>query len=492
MKGLRQKTLTNVIWSGVGQFGAYGLRYVIFLILAWVLSPSAIGLESLSTVAVLLAGELSTLGFESALIQHQGDDDLHYNVIFWASLIFSLVLAVLLIGFAEGISALLGDSRTMPLLKALSVIIPFRALTIIPGSRLSKSLRFKARTIIQFAEQIAYGGTALILAFTGSGVWSLVWGRIVMMIVRAGIMWSYEPWRPSLTFNWRVFRKMISFGFQSLSSNVLTRGLERVDYFLVGRFLGTQELGYYTLATQLAVVPVQRLVGAVQRVAFPALALVQNDLKKIRPGLLEVFKFLLVLLVPYTMFLLAFSLPVIEILYEEKWLPAVPLIQILALTGLFTAFDVSRAVFFARGRPGLWTGVTLSRILLFTAFALTVGLSAGSQGVAASLILSIGLTGFLSIFLAGRLVRLRASTLWEQIWRPVVGGLMMWVFWWGITRLTPLRVSDPFHSLVLGSVLAGVYIAFVFSEIKELFTEIFSRNGIPAVPFSTGKKDRDA
>ena len=492
MKGLGVRTFKNVFWSGFGQFGSFGLRYVTFLVLAWVLSPADIGLESLATVVILLAGDFGRMGFESVLIQRRNIDAEHYSTAFWASLIFSLVIAGVISSFAREIAVLLGDPRSAPLIKALSITIPFQAATIIPGSRLSKKMRFRAWALIQFVEQIIYGLTALTLAFTGAGVWSLVWGRVIMMAVRVGLMWGFEPWRPSLIFEWKIFKEMISFGFQTLTSNVLTRGLDRVDYFLVGRFLGTQELGYYTLAAQLAVVPAQRLVGAVQRVAFPALTLVQNNIKRIRSGLLQIFKYLLVLMIPYSVFLLVFSLPLIETLYDHSWLPAVPLMQIMGLTGLITAVDAARAAFFARGRPDLWMWVILSRLLIFSALALLMGLDGGAQGVAVTMTLAIGVTGLISMILAGRLVGMNIKMIVEHIWRPMVGGgaaLSVWL----ISELFVVDgVPQVLKLTMIGPVLAVVYFSFTFTEIREIVNKLFSIMSEPAVPLGIEQGERDA
>jgi PST family polysaccharide transporter len=480
MKGLEEKTLKNVFWSGFGQFSSFGLRYVILLVLAWVLTPAAIGLESLASVVILLAGEFGTLGFESALIQGRENNDVHYNTAFWASLFFSLLIAGLIIVFTGGIAVLLGDQRTEPLLRVLSITLPFQAAAIIPGARLSRALRFKARAKIQFSEQVVYGVTALVLAFAGAGVWSLIWSRVFMMVVRVGLMLRYEPWRPSFSFEWSIFKEMISFSFQSLTSNILNRGFERVDYFLVGRFLGTQELGYYTLAAQLAVVPVQRLVGAVQRVAFPALALVQDSLRRIRTGLLLVFRYLLLLLIPYALFLLVFSLPLIESLYGQSWLPAVPLMQILGITGLFTAFDASRAGFFARGRPGLWTLIIFLRFVIFAVLALLVGLAEGAQGVAVSLTLAFGVTGMISVLLVGRLLKINVKMIIEHIWRPAAGGVMIYVLLFVIQRITAGRIPVLLQFTVIAPGFVAVYIGFVFPILRELFEKLFASLSVAA------------
>jgi hypothetical protein len=68
---------------------------------------------------------------------------------------------------------------------------------------------------------------------------------------------------------------------------------------------------------------------------------------------------------------------------------------------------------------------------------------------------------------------------------------MMLVAWRGITSFTSLQIKYPLQALGLGSILAAVYAAFVFPEVKELIREMTAEMGIPSVFSGAGWKDRE-
>lgn len=465
--GLRKRAYSGVLWSGIGQFGSYALRYLIFLVLAWVLIPDAIGLESLTTVLIVLAQEIGSLGLGAAIIQREEHTALDLDTAFWASLIVSLMVTGIVNVLAGDIAGLLGDVRTAPLIQVLSIIFPIRALLIVPQSLLMKQLAFKKLSTVQFVEQIVYGLVALPLAFMGAGVWSLVVGRIVMVGIRTVLMWIYVSWTPSFSFDLSNFWNLIKFGYYSLASNILTRGLVRVDYFLVGKLLGTESLGYYTLASQLAIIPGQRIVGAVERVAFPTLSLLQDELTRLKQGFFEALEHLFAILVPLNVFLVILSPLLIPLLYGSKWMPAVPLLQILAFTNVLSGFDINKSVFYASGKPRLWMNVIASRILLFILISLGLGLQYQVTGVAVSFVVSLFVTTTASIVLVMRALQVGPMQVFRLLWVPL-RGIMLAMIPYVVYLLLPLSdISGEIKLAALMGSMGAIYGISIYSHYRE-------------------------
>lgn len=465
--GLRKKAISGMMWSGLGQFGSYALRYVVFLILAWMLPPAVIGLESLTTVVFVLAQEVGSLGFDAALIQREDPSREYLDTSFWATLGFSFVSLGFVFLFAENIALFLGDARAAPLLKALSLIFPVRVLRVVPNSLLLKDLAFRKLTSIQFFEQLSFGLVAIFLAVLGAGVWSLVIGRMVMVIVRASIMWSMVSWRPTFSFRFSAFVDLVKFGSYSLASNILTRGLVRVDYFLIGRLIGTEGLGYYTLASQLAIIPAQRVVGAVQKVVYPTFSHLKSELERVKKGFMETLEHLFLIHLPLSLFLLTLSPLIIELIYGDKWSPAVPLIQILSLTSVLTAFDINRAVFYTTGTPRSWMMVIGARILFFVLFTLGLGIQFQLSGVAASFVLALFATTLGSIYLVSKIINMTAGELTRCFWIPFRGVIFALIPFL-ISLAIPVENIAPWFRLVsLITTMGGIYLISIFPAYRD-------------------------
>jgi len=473
--GLRKRAIGGVMWSGLGQFGSYALRYAVFLILAWMLSPAAIGLESLTSVVILLAQEVGGLGFDAALIQREEPSRSYLDTSFWATLIFGFLSTGIVFLFAGDIALFLGDVRAAPLLKALSLTFPVRVLRIVPNSILLKDLAFRKLTSIQILEQVSFGIVAIVLAALGAGVWSLVIGRMVMVTMRTVMMWLMVSWRPALSFRISAFVDLIKFGSYSLASNILTRGLVRVDYFLIGRLIGTKGLGYYTLASQLAIIPAQRVVGAVHKVVYPTFSHLKSELERMKKGFLETLEHLLLILLPLSLFLVTLSPLIIELIYGDKWSPAVPLIQILSLTSLLTVFDINRAVFYATGTPRNWTLVIGARILTFILLTLGIGIQFQLSGVAVSFVLALFATTLGSIYLVSKTMSMKVGELLRCFWIPFRGVLFAILPVLGFLFI-PAEAISPWVRLVgLLTTMGVMYGVNVFPAYRDSLREFFSK-----------------
>ena len=79
--------------------------------------------------------------------------------------------------------------------------------------------------------------------------------------------------------------------------------MNNVDYFVIGRFLGATNLGYYTLAFQFVILPIQRVTGILSKVLFPSFSKIQNQPIQLQKNFLYALKMLLLVLFPISAFL---------------------------------------------------------------------------------------------------------------------------------------------------------------------------------------------
>jgi PST family polysaccharide transporter len=476
---LRRRAITGVIWAGIGQFGSQAIHYVVLLALAWFLSPADFGLLGLAMIFILFIQPVGDLGLAAALVQQKETSEPDLSTAFWANFLVSLLMAAVTYVSAETIASFLGDTSAALLLKVLSVIFPITALTVVPRALLEKDLKFQQLTLREFAGQVAFGLVGLTMAVTGAGVWSLVGAAVAQRLADAATLWVVVPWRPRPTFNLQSLRRLLDFGFYVMVAAIFAKGIANIDYFVVGRWLGIEALGYYTLAFQLAVVPQQRLMGVLRKVAFPAFSLVRDDLVRLRSGFLEGIQHLSVVLVLIGLFLAVLGPWFIEAVYGLKWLPAARPLQVLAIAGVFYGFDIAESLYFAVGQPRIRIWIIGVRLALFAIFVTTFGLSLGINGVAISLALSVAMTSFIGLLVVGRITHATWQELLKPIWPAMRAAFLTSI---------PIIILSFFPRFVASSWVIvfglGIMMALIYAlAVAPVYRALISRLSVDALQY---------
>jgi len=482
---IKKRVLINVAWAAIGQFGSQAIRYLVLLVLAHLLSPSDFGLLGMAMIFILFTQAIGELGIAAAVVQQQASDDLYLHTAFWSNLVLSLFMYLVTLLFANPIASFLGDAAVTPFIQVLAVIFPITALSVVPRALLEKEFKFQKLTHREMLSEVAFGIVGLTFAVLGQGTWSLVAAAIAQRVASIATMWWAVSWRPRWQFKASILRTMLRFALPVMWSNLLNKGLANIDYFVIGRWLGSEALGYYTLAFQLAVIPLQRMVGILRRVAFPAFSLIQQDSRRLQTGFTVATKYLFLLLLPISVMILLFAPEFIELFYADKWQASILLTQILAVAGLFYGFDIVEPLYFALGRPQMRVWVIGFRILLFGALVGFLLPLLGLTGVALSLTISVAISAMIGFRLGMKAINVS----YIQILSPVAGmvvAVVLAAFF--VTLLT--KLPSVYHwptvtivSLTIKAILlASFYTIFIFFFLpdlrKRILTTIITSGGL--------------
>lgn len=456
---LKKRILINLTWAAIGQFGSQAIRYLVLLVLARLLSPADFGLLGMAMIFILFTQAIGELGIAVAVIQQQESDDLYLNTAFWANLVVSLLMYFSTLLFAKPIAIFLGNATVTPLIQVLAIIFPITALSVVPRALLEKEFKFQKLTYREMLSEVAFGVVGLAFALLGQGTWSLVAAAIAQRVASIATMWWAVPWRPRWQFNITILKTMLRFSLPVMWSNLLNKGLANIDYFIIGRWLGSEALGYYTLAFQLAVVPLQRSVSILRSVAFPAFSLVQQDLRRLQTGFITATKYLFLLLIPLSTMVMVFAPEFIKLFYADKWQTSIVLIQILAIAGLFYGFDIVEPLYFAIGRPQIRVWVITIRILLFIIFTTFLLPVLGLTGVTLALTISIAVSAMVGFALGTKAIDIPYIQVFHSITGMVIAVIIATLFVtffnmiqhaysWPLTALVGLLIKAMLMSLL--------------------------------------------
>lgn len=360
---LKQQVVKGVSWNFIEQIIRQVMSVGVTAVLARMLSPNDYGLVALSSIFIGFLSMFGDLSIGSALIQKNNLEDHEISTSFWICVFTGLTLAIILCAIAP----FAAQYYDQPLLSYI-IIISALSFVITPIYSTHKILLTKKLQFNKMAQlNILLAGFAavasLILAISGYGVWSLVLGDLIATIMLIPIVWHFEKWRPKFIFDRACFKSLFSFSSYLLSSNVLFYFARNFDNLIVGKYLGANVLGIYSMAYKLMMKPLQQISWSVTTVLFPAFSTIQDDIGRIRSGYLKVIKGIALITFPMMFGLMIVSREFILVMVGPKWEGVIQPLQVLCLVGAIQSVGTTfGSIFISLGRADLQfkTGVVNS------------------------------------------------------------------------------------------------------------------------------------
>ena len=331
---LKQQTISGMIWSFLQRFGSMGVSFISNIIFARLLTPDDYGCIGMLTIFIALSNTFIDGGFGSALIQKKRPTQEDYSTIFYWNIFLSIVLYAILFLCAPLIADFYNIEILSKILQVEGIILIINALGIIQSNQLRKQLKFKSIAHITLTASIVSVIVAIVMAYMGYGVWSLVAQQIVLSFVSTLLYWIHGSWRPSRTFSARSFKELFGFGSFILLSSLLNAFCNNLNGLLIGKFFNASSMGYFTQAKKLEDVFSSSIETVVGQVTYPVLVEVKDKNDELKKMLSQFNSLLLYVVTPLMLLLNLFAKPIISLLLGVEWLPAVPYLEILAFQGI--------------------------------------------------------------------------------------------------------------------------------------------------------------
>jgi len=373
---LKQEAVKGVVWSAAQKWGVRIISFVVWLILARLVLPESFGLIAYATVFTAFAQLFVDQGYSDAIVQFPQLEREHLDTAFWTSIVSGAVLTVASIAGAGLIANLFHEPRLIPIIKWLSPIFVLSALSSVQQSLLRRNFAFKSLTIRSLIATGTSSVVAVAMAFLGFGVWSLVAKLLIDGLVSVIALWQVSNWRPSFHFSIKRFKELFAYGINILGGNFVDFLSVHSDDFLIGYFLGPIALGYYTLGYNLLLVLTDLLVSVPNLVVFPVFSKIQNDPTRLKSAFYEVTQLQSLIAFPIFLGIVAVAPEAVIVLYSDKWVASIPVIQILMLIGIVrSAVYFYSSIFRAAGKPSWRFGLySLTALLNVVGFVLVVRL----------------------------------------------------------------------------------------------------------------------
>jgi len=481
--GLRRRTISGISWSTVSQLGRQGTLLATTVVMARLLSPSDFGLIGMALVITGFVGIFRDLGTSAAIIQRKHVSPRLLSSIFWINVGFGALATLVLFLLAPLGGMLYEEPRVVAVLKVLSFGFFLSGFGVLHQALLERALLFRPLARLEIAAVLAGALVGVALALAGAGVWSLVFQSLTMVGLSTMLLWFSNSWRPQWTLNWGELKAVGRFSLPLTGFSIFNYFARNADYFLIGRYLGAQDLGYYTLAYRMLLFPVQNIGAVIARVMYPVFASIQADNRRIASSYLRMANAIALFSFPLMLGALALAEPLVLTAFGEQWQPAILIIMILAPVGLVQSLGTTvGSIFQAKGRTDwmFWWGIGSGTVAVL---AFAIGLRWGIAGVAAAYAMASFILTYPGFWIPFRLIGLDLTGLWNAVRLPLFNACLMSVILVLFVRFVSPTLPPVLSLLVPLGVGLCVYAVSTWMTSRAHLIELWQLSGLHGTNF---------
>ncbi|NNM00624.1 MAG: lipopolysaccharide biosynthesis protein [Gammaproteobacteria bacterium] len=324
---LGSRVTVGAAWMIGVHWGVRGLGIISTIILARLLMPEDFGLVALATAYIAIAEGVTAMPIGQALISYQKAGRSMYDTAFTFALLRGLLIAAAMAASAGLIAEAMSEPRLTAVVYALALKPLIEGLINPRFIDYQKQLSFSTPALLQLAIKLAQVLVTIGAVVILRSYWALVIGTLLSAALHMAMTYALKPNLPRLSLaDWKAL-----FGFSGwLTARSIVMSVQKqFDKFLIGAFLNTSVVGLFHVAGNLIVLPTRELVAPLTRALYPGLATFGDEPDKLRANVAEASAITAALALPLGVGLALIAEEFVLLLLGEKWLGAVPLIQIL-------------------------------------------------------------------------------------------------------------------------------------------------------------------
>lgn len=380
MGKLTDKVAKGVFWVLMEKFGIHIVHFVVTLILARLLTPNDYGTVALLSIFISLSNLLVDCGFGKALVQKKEATQTDFNSVFYLSMAIAAVLYTVLFFASPLVARFYGVPELKTMLRILALSLIFHSINGVQNVELNRKMLFKLSFKISWARSIASAITGISFALAGYGPWALVFsslsGGVIGVIARQLVI----RWRPTCTFSWASISGLFRFGWKMAVAGLFNESCNKLIGLAIGKVYSRSDLAFLNRGKHTPKMLTELISGTFRRVAFSALARMQDQRARMRGALRRAIKCSTFCVFPLMAACAIFSEPLVIVLFGEQWRPCVPYMRLYCLAFAFGPFNtINFQAIAALGRSDAYLKLIIFRRVLWLGmivFSLRLGILA--------------------------------------------------------------------------------------------------------------------
>lgn len=332
---LKKKTLTNFIWRFLERCGAQGVTLIVSIVLARLLNPEIYGTVALVTVFTTIMQIFVDSGMGNALIQKKDADDLDFSSVFYFNILMCSVLYLIMFFAAPFIAAFYKIPELTAVVRVLSLILIISGVKNVQQAYVSRHLMFKKFFFSTLGGTIGAAIIGIAMAYLGFGVWALVAQMLFNTTIDTLILWITVKWRPKKMFSIQRLKSLFSYGWKLLVSGLLDTVYNNVRQLIIGKIYTKSDLAYYNNGKKYPEYLVSNINTAIDSVLLPTMSNEQEHPERVKSMTRRAIKTATFIIMPLMVGFAVCSKQLVSLILTDKWLPAVPFMQIFCISFAF-------------------------------------------------------------------------------------------------------------------------------------------------------------
>lgn len=370
---LKSKVVNGVQWTTISTVTTAVVQLLRLSILARFLEKSDFGLVAIITFVFGVIELIGEMGFSSAIMHKKDLSRDEFSSLYWIQfLLLALFLAITPL-LAKPIAVFYKEPRIEKFMPISLLGLLFIGIGKLYDTVFQKAFKFKLIAIRNIISALISFVVAVVVAANGGGVYSLV----ISMLAQQAVfyIWNFivgQRLMPiSFHVSFREVKQLVIIGIYQTGTQILSQLASQLDVLIVGKILGMEILGVYNLARDLLNKFVTVINSVANRVALPLFSMIQNNLESMRDNYCKMLRMLTSINFPIIAAMGALSVPIVLILYGDKFADASYVMTVLASASLLGVIDnPSGSITTARGRTDLSFFCMVSRLLIVTPIVL--------------------------------------------------------------------------------------------------------------------------
>lgn len=469
---LRRKTRWSILWTVVRIASDQLFSFIIFVILARLLSPAEFGTFALAVAFSEISRVIAIGGMVQNIPRAKKMSPALADTVFWTNLVMSVVVALVVLAVAPLIMDLIDQPASAGPLQALGFVLPIAALGATHLSLRLREFGHKSLALRSVVGGALGGGAAIAAALAGWGVWSLVVQRFVTETVNTLMSWHAYKWMPGRNVSMEQFRATWSFGFNMALTQIIGLLPRRAVDLIIGTILGAAAVGLNRTARRTNELIMSGTVNPFTTVALQTLSRLQADSTE----LIKAYRWMLsksaMLTCPALIGFGVLAPDAVPAIYGAKWAESGVLVQILTLMVVpYALSHFTSPLLMALGRGGLLRTFAFGQLISIVVLAI---LSApfGLTAVAWTAVARTYLALPFQLWMIRRAVGIAPQDTLAPIVAPLSASLIMAAGVWGLMTLIRPHFSVALVPIVIcvaaGMVIYAIALYVISSEARTI------------------------
>ncbi len=451
---LTARVAKGTAWLVGARFLMRGIGFINMIIVARLLVPEDFGLVAVGISAMQLVQGFSNIGLAQAVVKFHDADRNDYDTLFTLSVIRAGVIALLLFCLGPIAASFYDDPRLIFIFTGIAFYPVFLGLINPRFYEFERELDFSREFIATVADKVVSVMVSIGIALVFRSYWALILGLLAGGFVQMLVSFIVRPYLPRLTLI--AWRRVLGFSGWLTGISFVVSLNNKLDNFILARFIGLPATGIYSLGSQLAGLITSELADPVARAIYPGLSEMRGRAEEMRQAFLGGVAAVAAIALPAAFGASFVADDLVLLVLGEKWGDAVPVLKYLAPAFGIQALLLSTH-YYAIARDK--TRLVFVRELAFTTLKLPIFIWASANyGLLGAVLAATGTCLFHVVL---QLI-LYAQVANDNLFRPFlvarrsifgVGGMAFWFL--GLQPLLPFTQALPLQARLFVDVSIG-------------------------------------